>query len=132
MKIYARALILIKNDFDGKLLLQGIAKNLYEQGTKITLGHFTEDYCVDKDTYLSSEPLTTDRQSKEVIEAKSMHNHLLYSIDFPADTIHIVTNDYLKYVEDYVTREDVDLVIRGMKTDFSACTLHTPSSSSII
>lgn len=112
MPIYKHALILLSDETDGQLLLQGVAKGFHEQGTAITLGHLTSDY---RELDIASDSLTKDRQSAEIIAAKAMLSRLVKTVNFPVDVKEIVTISRVKDVEACVTRAGVDLVIMGHK-----------------
>ena len=110
MPIYEHALILLSDETDGQLLLQGVAKGFHEQGTAITLGHLTSDY---RELDIASDSLTKDRQSGEIIAAKAMLSRLVEAASFPVDVKEIVTISRFKDVEACVKDSGVDLVIMG-------------------
>ncbi|UJD92512.1 universal stress protein (plasmid) [Rahnella aquatilis] len=110
MSIYKHALILLSDETDGQLLLQGVAKGFHEQGTAITLGHLSSDY---RELDIASDSLTKDRQSAEIIAAKAMLSRLVEAASFPVDVKEIVTISRFKDVEACVKDSAVDLVIMG-------------------
>jgi len=110
MPIYKHALILLSDETDGQLLLQGVAKGFHEQGTAITLGHLSSDY---RELDIASDSLTKDRQSAEIIAAKAMLSRLVEAASFPVDVKEIVTISRFKDVEACVKDSAVDLVIMG-------------------
>jgi len=110
MPIYKHALILLSDETDGQLLLQGVAKGFHEQGTAITLGHLSSDY---RELDIASDSLTKDRQSAEIIAAKAMLSRLVETANFPVDVKEIVTLSRFKDVEACVEDSAVDLVIMG-------------------
>ncbi|GAB2952506.1 adenine nucleotide alpha hydrolase family protein [Hafnia psychrotolerans] len=112
MPLYKHALILLSDETDGQLLLQGVAKGFHEQGTAITLGHLTSDY---RELDIASDSLTKDRQSAEIVAAKAMLSRLVETVSFPVDVKEIVTISRFKDVEACVTGAGVDLVIMGHK-----------------
>ncbi|WP_336369274.1 universal stress protein [Rahnella perminowiae] len=110
MSIYKHALILLSDETDGQLLLQGVARGFHEQGTAITLGHLSSDY---RELDIASDSLTKDRQSAEIIAAKAMLSRLVEAASFPVDVKEIVTISRFKDVEACVKDSAVDLVIMG-------------------
>lgn len=112
MPIYKHALILLSDETDGQLLLQGVARGFQEQGTAITLGHLTSDY---RELDIASDSLTKDHQSAEIIAAKAMLSRLVDTVSFPVDVKEIVTISRFKDVEACVKDSGVDLVIMGHK-----------------
>lgn len=110
MPIYKHALILLSDETDGQLLLQGVARGFHEQGTAITLGHLSSDY---RELDIASDSLTKDRQSAEIIAAKAMLSRLVEAASFPVDVKEIVTISRFKDVEACVKDSAVDLVIMG-------------------
>ena len=110
MPIYKHALILLSDETDGQLMLQGVAKGFHEQGTVITLGHLSSDY---RELDIASDSLTKDRQSAEIIAAKAMLSRLVEAASFPVDVKEIVTISRFKDVEACVKDSAVDLVIMG-------------------
>jgi hypothetical protein len=69
MQIYRHALLLVQNETDGLLLLEQAERLAKEMGTRITVGHLSADY---RELDYTSDSLTKDRQSREVIDAKAM------------------------------------------------------------
>jgi nucleotide-binding universal stress UspA family protein len=110
--MYKHALLILCNETDGKFLLQSIARGFHEQGTAITLGHLTSDH---RELDITSDSLTKDYQSAEIIAAKAMLSRLVESVNFPVDVKEIVTISRFKDVETYVAEAGVDLVIMGHK-----------------
>lgn len=76
MQIYRHALLLVQNETDGLLLLEQAERLAKEMGTRITVGHLSADY---RELDYTSDSLTKDRQSREVIDAKAMLSHLVES-----------------------------------------------------
>ncbi|MFI8415580.1 universal stress protein [Serratia sp. NPDC078593] len=112
MSMYQHALLLLNNETDGRFLLQGVARRFYQQGTRITLGHLTEDY---RELDIGSDAFIKDRQSAEIIAAKAMLSRLVKSARFPIDVKEIVTLHRIKDVGSYVAEAGIDLVIMGHK-----------------
>ncbi|MEX2944327.1 universal stress protein [Serratia fonticola] len=112
MPMYKHALLMLCDETDGKFLLQSVARGFHEQGAAITLGHLTSDY---RELDITSDSLTKDYQSAEIIAAKAMLSRLVESVNFPVDVKEIVTISRFKDVETYVTEAGVDLVIMGHK-----------------
>ncbi|MFE4067791.1 universal stress protein, partial [Escherichia coli] len=76
MQIYRHALLLVQNETDGLLLLEQAERLAKEMGTRITVGHLSADY---RELDYTSDSLTKDRQSREVIDAKAMLSRLVES-----------------------------------------------------
>ncbi|MBC3220275.1 universal stress protein [Serratia fonticola] len=112
MQMYKHALLMLSDETDGQFLLQSVARGFHEQGTVITLGHLTSDL---QELDITSDSLTKDRQSAEIIAAKTMLSRLVKTVNFPVDVKEIVTISRFKDVEAYVADAGVDLVIMGHK-----------------
>lgn len=99
MQMYKHALLMLSDETDGQFLLQSVARGFHEQGTVITLGHLTSDL---QELDITSDSLTKDRQSAEIIAAKAMLSRLVKTVNFPVDVKEIVTISRFKDVEAYV------------------------------
>jgi hypothetical protein len=112
MQIYRHALLLVQNETDGLLLLEQAERLAKEMGTRITVGHLSADY---RELDYTSDSLTKDRQSREVIDAKAMLSHLVESSNIDIKVRAIVSIHRFRDVENVVKHEDIDLVMLGHK-----------------
>ncbi|MFK3839577.1 universal stress protein [Serratia sp. NPDC087055] len=115
MHIYKHALLLIQNETDGQLMLAHAERLAKEMGTCITLGHISEDY---RELDYTSDALTKDRQSHEVIEAKAMLSRLAGSATFGVKVKSIVSIHRFKDVQTVIDSEGIDLVMLGHENRF--------------
>lgn len=115
MSIYKHALILAYDETDGKLLLLQAAKLANACGTKIMLAHIGFDW---RWLDYTSDALTKNRQSKEIIAAKAMMSRLIESSDCPFNVTEIVTMHRFKEVERLIKKEGIDLLMVGHKNRF--------------
>ena len=88
MQIYRHALLLVQNETDGLLLLEQAERLAKEMGTRITVGHLSADY---RELDYTSDSLTKDRQSREVIDAKAMLSRLVESSSIDINVRSIVS-----------------------------------------
>ena len=107
MQIYRHALLLVQNETDGLLLLEQAERLAKEMGTRITVGHLSADY---RELDYTSDSLTKDRQSREVIDAKAMLSHLVESSNIDIKVRAIVSIHRFRDVENVVKH---DLVMLG-------------------
>jgi hypothetical protein len=128
MQIYRHALLLVQNETDGLLLLEQAERLAKEMGTRITVGHLSADY---RELDYTSDSLTKDRQSREVIDAKAMLSRLVESSSIDINVRSIVSIHRFRDVEAVVQHEDIDLVMLGHKTACSGFFLPFLSNSSI-
>ncbi len=112
MHMYKHALLLVQNEIDGVLLLHHAERLAKEMGTQITLGHISSDY---RELDYTSDALTRDRQSHEVIEAKAMLSRLAESSSIHVQVKSIISIQRFKDVEAVIQHEDIDLVMLGHK-----------------
>ena len=110
MQIYRHALLLVQNETDGLLLLEQAERLAKEMGTRITVGHHSADY---RELDYTSDSLTKDRQSREVIDAKAMLSRLVESSSIDINVRSIVSIHRFRDVEAVVQHEDIDLVMLG-------------------
>jgi len=113
--MYKHALLLVQGESDGLLLLQHAERLAREMGTKITVGHINADY---RELDYTSDSLTKDRQSREVIETKAMLSRLVENSSINISVKSIVTIRRFRDVEALVRHEEVDLVMLGHKNRF--------------
>jgi hypothetical protein len=129
MQIYRHALLLVQNETDGLLLLEQAERLAKEMGTRITVGHLSADY---RELDYTSDSLTKDRQSREVIDAKAMLSHLVESSNIDIKVRAIVSIHRFRDVENVVKHEDIDLVMLGHKNRLFGVFPPSPSNLSII
>lgn len=112
MHVYRHALLLVQNETDGRLMLHHAERLSKEMATQITIGHISSDY---RELDYTSDSLTKDRQSLEVIEASAMLSRLVKLSSIQLDVKSIVTINRFKDVETLVESEGIDLVMLGHK-----------------
>ncbi|WON76440.1 universal stress protein [Serratia sp. UGAL515B_01] len=112
MHIYRHALLLVQNETDGQLMLHHAERLSKEMGTHITIGHISSDY---RELDYTSDSLTKDRQSHEVIEADAMLSRLVHPTNISLEVKSIVSINRFKDVEALVESEGIDLVMLGHK-----------------
>lgn len=113
--MYKHALVLVSDETDGRFLLQGVARDFYALGTKITVAHFTADY---RELDIAGDSMTKDRQSTEIIDAKDMLSNLEEYASFPVGIKEMVTLYRFKDVKNYISTAGIDLVIMGHRNHF--------------
>ena len=104
MQIYRHALLLVQNETDGLLLLEQAERLAKEMGTRITVGHLSADY---RELDYTSDSLTKDRQSREVIDAKAMLSRLVESSSIDISVRSIVSIHRFRDVEAVVQHEEI-------------------------
>ena len=108
MQIYQYALLLVQNETDGLLLLEQ-AERLAKRWAPVLLsGISSADY---RNWIIPVTPLTKDRQSHEVIDAKAMLSRLVESSSIDINVRSIVSIHRFRDVEAVVQHEDIDLVM---------------------
>ncbi|PVZ87950.1 universal stress protein [Serratia sp. S1B] len=112
MQMYKHALLLVQNEADGRLMLYHAERWVKEMGTRITLGHISSDY---RELDYTSDALTKDRQSREVIEAKLMLSRLVESTTIDVSVRPIVSIHRFEDVASLIENEGIDLVMLGHK-----------------
>lgn len=115
MQSHKHALVLFNDGIDGHILLQGVARDFYNRGTKITLAHISVDY---RELDIVCDAMTKDRMSSDIISTKEIFSHLAECATFPVDVKEIVTLNRFKEVNTFVKEAGVDLVIMGHQTRF--------------
>lgn len=115
MSVYKHALVLAFDEADGKLLLSHAARLARDYGAKITVAHIGFDW---RWLDYTSDAMTKNRQSKDIIESKAMLSRLVESVDYPVNTREIVTMYRFKEVERLIKDEGVDLLLVGHKNRF--------------
>ncbi|XBS71513.1 universal stress protein [Acerihabitans sp. KWT182] len=115
MAVYTHALVLIHDQDDGLTLLNHVAALSKTLGTKITLCHLSDDY---RPLDYVSDGRMGDRQSKDVIAAKDMLSRVVDMASFPVEIAELVTIRRFREVEDFVTKNGIDVVIAGHKNRF--------------
>lgn len=112
MSIYKHALLLAYDEADGRLLLSHASKLAKAYGTKITVAHIGFDW---RWLDYTSDSLTKNRQSKEIIAAKAMFSRLIESADCSVNAKEIVTMYRFQEVERLIKDEGIDLLMVGHK-----------------
>ncbi len=118
MQIYRHALLLVQNETDGLLLLQHAERLAKEMGTRITVGHLSADY---QELDYTSDSLTKDRQSREVIDAKAMLSHLVESSSIDLKVKSIVSIHRFRMSKPLLNRKVSIWSCWGIKTACSGC-----------